>query len=606
MNLFKSLLLSTGMAVLVTGCGGGDGGGAVGSTPTPVTPAPTPSPSSPPATNTLITNLVASQNFANDSATTNVAFNLTSKTTIVGRAAPDTLAVRYDASTNSYSVSSAIFNETFGPSEVQTGSQAGETRFRHGSGSTTSYLTLVTTPYFSNNATKASNKYVGLGYFQQNSVTGDRQDTGFSTFAYGLDTPTAGVPRSGSGQFGIDVFGLASVPGSEPLVFQGLGRFDVDFSAGLFSTSTSLTVTGFITGNGRVGGGIDLTGGGRLSASDGKFSGEVVYSDGPTGRLGGIVNGRFYGPNADEVGASFAGAGADGSAFNGSFTGKRDSTLPAQNISFATLVTPQLFFGDATTLTAKIYNTGTGPQISDYPGDLGRAVSRVQFTDRTSNNVGFGTPTSNLPSGDYTVTSVVTGDPNFTTYQKSFANQPTKLELYKTGNANRELALTYASFGKYSTSGTTDPFVASENNRVFFSYGFPTPSGLFNNRTGSASYTGVAYGAAATPAGTIYDVAGSSQVGVDFSAMRMTGSLSLKTVGLTSQIDYGSFNFGGPIYAYQSQGLADIANTGGTGRILINFYGPSAEEVAGPFRLRIPDGVNAGTLINGVVAGKRP
>lgn len=599
MTARKSFLFTTAFAALVTGCGG-DGGNGVSSTPAPPTAAP-PSAPPPPASNTSITELKANQTFANDGGTTNVSFNLASKTTISGRAAPDPLTVRYDVATNSYSVSSAAFGETFSPADRQPDRQTGEALYQHTSAGTKSYLTLATTPYFGNTA----NKYVGLGYLQRNLITGDRQDTSFTTFAYGLDTPSTGVPRSGKGQFAIDVLGLASFPGSEPSIFQGRGRFDVDFGAGLFSTSTGLTITGLVSGKGIVGGGIELVGGGRLSTSDGSFSGNVVYGSGAPSRLGGTLAGRFFGPNADELGASFAGSASDGSAFNGSFTGQRDTSLPPVNVSFATLVTPQLFFGDATTLTARTYKSGAAPQISDYPGLLGSATSRVQLEDQTSGNLSFGTPTSNLPGGQYTVTSIIAGDVNFTTYQKDISGQPTRLQLYKTGPANRELALTYASFGQYSTSGTTDPIIATETNRVFFAYGFPTPSGLFANRTGTANYAGVAYGAAATPSGTIYDVTGTSQFGVDFSAMRLSGSLALKTSGLATPIDYGSFAFSGPIYAFQSQGVADIAGTGGTGRFLVNFYGPGGEEAAGPFRLRVADGVNAGTLINGVVASKR-
>jgi hypothetical protein len=203
------------------------------------------------------------------------------------------------------------------------------------------------------------------------------------------------------------------------------------------------------------------------------------------------------------------------------------------------------------------------------------------------------------------VTSIVSGDTNFTTYQRDIVGQPTKLELYKTGSANRELALTYTSFGRYSTSGTTDPFVTSSSSRVFFSYGFATPNSIFSNRTGSASYSGIAYGAAATPTGALYDVTGTSQVAVDFTNMNVSGALALRTAVGAPAIDYGSFSFSGRLFAYPSQAVADIAGTGGFGSLLLNFYGPSGEELAGPFRLRVPDGVNAGTLINGVLAAKK-
>jgi hypothetical protein len=373
----------------------------------------------------------------------------------------------------------------------------------------------------------------------------------------------------------------------------------------VFSTQTSVTRTGLISGQGIVGGGLDLTGGGTLSASTGGFAGDVVYRSGST-QVGGQLTGRFYGPNAQEIGASFAGAASDGTAFNGSLTGQRDGTLGAANISFAQLVTPQLFYADATTLTVRTPRNGGTPTISDYPGLLGDSVSRSQLNDKTSGNVSFGPPTSNLAGGDYTVTSIVAGDGNFTTYSRTIAGQPTRLELYKTGGANKELALTYASFGRYSTSVDSDP-IQSEVDRVFFVYGFNTPSGLFANRTGTASYAGVAYGAGADPSGALIDVTGTTRMTVDFGSQSLSGNLALVGRGDAASIDYGAFGFSGKLFAYQSQGTANIARTGASpiGSMLVNFYGPAAEEAAGIFRLRVPDGAGANTLINGAMVAKK-
>ena len=586
------IALSGAAGIVLSGCGGGDG---VSSTPTPVA-APPPAP-----VNTTITDLRASQSFTNDAAKTDVSFNLTSKTTIMAKAANAPLTISYDAASNSYLVTSSGTAETFTSTDKQLGTIPGEARYSHRSVTSSSYLTLVTTPYYGT----TSNRYVGLGYLQRNAVSGDRQDTGFATFTYGLDTAASGVPKAGSGKFATDVFGLESVPGSEPNVFQGRGRFDVDFVNGLYSTTTSVTRTGLISGQGVVGGGIDLTGGGRLASTNGTFSGEVVYSNGSR-QIGGVLAGRFYGPNGEEIGASFYGSASDGSAFNGSLTGQHDATLSPVNISFARLVTPQLFYADATTLTVLTARTGEVRQIFDYPGLLGSGVSRSQFNDKTSGNVSFGPPTSNLAGGDYTVTAIVGGDANFTSYARTIAGQSTRLELYKTGADNRELALTYASFGRYSTSIDSDP-IQTEADRVFFVYGFNTPNGLFANRTGTASYAGVAYGAGANPAGTLYDVTGSSRLTVDFGSQSLSGSLSLRGTNGLSSIDYGAFGFAGKLFSYGSSATADISRTAGAslGSMLINFYGPSAEEVGGLYRLRVPDGVGANTLITGAMVAKK-
>ena len=393
-------------ALLLSSCGGG-GGSGIASTPAP-TPAPTPSPTPTPASAT-IGNLRANQTFTADAAQTDASFNLTSSTTIIAKPQATSLSVRYDATSNSYEISGSGRSETFTPADRQAGTVEGETRYVHRSDGNASYLTLVTTPYLGS----TPNRYVGLGYYQRNAVASERQETGFATFIYGFDTPATGVPRSGSATFATDVFGLASTPGAEPDVFQGRGRFDVDFVNGLFSTSTYVTRTGLISGKGEVGGGLDLTGGGRLSVSTGAFGGDIVYSSGSQ-QIAGRLTGRFFGPNADELGASFSRSTSDGSAFNGALTAQRDTTLTATNISFARMVTPQLFYADTTTLTVRTPRNGGTPAISDYPGDLGRSVSRSTLEDKTSGNVRYGGPYSSIPGGDYTVTSIVSGDDNFT------------------------------------------------------------------------------------------------------------------------------------------------------------------------------------------------
>ncbi|MFM6829134.1 MAG: hypothetical protein ACKOVA_02180 [Novosphingobium sp.] len=477
---------------------------------TPPPPSPPPSPPPTPA-NTLISDLKSSQAFPTQAGTTTTTFDLTKKTALSGQAAIAPATISYNAASNSYTVAVTGFTGQFSPTDRLPDRFSGEAQYRVSTGNGSNYLTLLTTPYMHS----TPNKYVGLGYLQQNTITGDRQDTKFSTFAYGLDTPSGAVPRTGKATFAIDVFGLETIANIEPRIFQGLGRFDVDFAAGQFSTTTNLTNTGLITGQGVAGGGIELTGGGNLSASDGSFSGNVVY--GSSGqRLSGSLNGRFYGPAADEVGATFAGSGANGSSFNGSFTGQRDSlTFSPVSISFASLIAQQRFVGDATTLIVRRPKPGasTTLQVLDSPSQLGTASSVAQIQYAPGDQISFGTPSSDMPSGTYTPAMIVAGDANFVTYQQDIVGQTTRLALYKTGSANTEVALTYASFGTYQTTATSDPLQTTAN-RVFFAYGFRTPFDALGNRTGTASYSGVAYGAAADATGAVSDVVGTPQFAV--------------------------------------------------------------------------------------------
>ncbi|MEO9133016.1 MAG: transferrin-binding protein-like solute binding protein [Sphingomonas sp.] len=573
--------------MVVGGCSSGGGGSGVSSTPTP-TPAPAP-------TNTSFSDLRVNQSFTANNTTANVSFDLTPKTTISGTAGAAALTISYDAASRSYTVATVGRSQVFTPGDVST-TDANQTTYRKTDGTNRDYLTLVKVPYTGTTA----NQYVQLGYWQRNVVTGTRQDTQFDTFTFGFDTPATGVPHSGSVSFNVDAFGLVTTPGIEPVAFQGQGGFDADFLTGVFSTHTWLTETGLLTGNGESGGGIDLTGAGHLSSSDGSFSGNMLY-EGFNASIGGTMSGRFYGPAAQELGASFGGAAADGSSFNGAFTGQRDTSAAALNQTLTNLVAPQLFYTSSQDLYV-IPNGASGTvQVRTTPmiSQLNRQVNG-DFT--------YGPGTSDLPNGTFTAASqVASADPNFIAYDQTINGQDVRLSLYKPGSGNTELALTYASFGRWSSSM---PYgVGTETDKVYFTYGLTTPARLLSGRTGSAHYAGVVYGGAenATTQAT-YDVTGTSHFDVDFSHQNYTGGLALHgapTNGATA-VDFGNYDFTGSVgYLANSDG---IVTRGGSpvGDLTTAFYGPNGEEIGGPFTVRVPVGApGAGTTIAGVTVAKR-
>lgn len=391
-------LIRTGLIALaattLTACGGGGGSGGGVVTP-PVAP-----------TNSNIAALTVNQTFTGPAATANNEFNLTSGTTVNSSGAADTLSVSYDASAKSYTVSVAGRTQTFAPGDV-TATATGETRFQKEGAAGKDRLTLLTTPYSS----QTSNRYVGMGIWQRSNTVGDRQNDQFATFVYGLNTPAAAMPRAGRANFAIDVFGMSSVPGFEPSVLQGRGNFDVDFMAGVFSTQTYLTETGLITGSGVSGGGIELIGAGTLSSTEPKFSGNVTAGS-RNAKLTGSLSGLFYGPGAEEIGASFSATNSEGASFTGSLTGQR-GTGPAVNLTLTNMVTPQLFYVQGTGLFLDKVDGRAENQLWTY-----RMIGQLQ--DRTSGNFSFGPGLSNMAGGDFTVNSIVASDdPNFTVYEKN-------------------------------------------------------------------------------------------------------------------------------------------------------------------------------------------
>lgn len=578
-------------AIFLSGCGGGGGGGGgVVSTPTPPATPPAPAP------NTSVATLTSSQTFTTDSATTNVSYNLTSRTTISGTSSAQAISISYDVATRSYTVSAPSRSQVFGPGDVTTSTIAGETRYRKTDGTTSDNLTRVATPYTGS----VANQYVQLAYWQRNVVNGGRQDTVFDTLIFGFPTLSTAVPRSGSARYTTDVFGLASTPGTEPRVFQGAGIFDIDFQVGQYSTSTSLTETGLVSGGGVLGGGIELIGTGRLSGTDGSFSGDIIYG-GSSVRVAGTLSGRLFGPAAQELGASFSASNTDGSTVAGSLTAQRTTGNAGVNFTLTNLTMPQFFGTSEALLTVTTFD--------GVPGIQARSTTMGStLNDRTSGNFAYAPGTSILPGGEFTVTAIVPGPANFTTYEKTFADQKVRLELFKPGSANTQLALTYASFGRWSSTNKNN--VVNTSSRVFFTYGLNTPAGLLDARTGTATYNGiVAGGGANQTTSATYDVAGTSRFDVNFSTQAMSGALALRGTSTNGagDVDFGSYDFSGRLPSFFRGSVAAITR-GGTmaGELTSSFFGPAGEEIGGPFVLTTPAGSPvAGTLITGVALARR-
>lgn len=575
-------------AALLSSCGGG-GVNSAGSTPITSTPTPTP-------TNTTLLDLKASQTFGNTAAGVTTAFDLTNKTVISGTGTPETLTISYDAPSQSYTVSTSGRTQTFAPSDVKTTS-TGETVYQKTDGTSRDYLTIVKTPYTS----PTQPKYVGLGYWQHNVVGGSRQDTQFDTFAYGLPTAASAIPRTGTASFGIDVFGLATNPGFEPRIFEGHGSFSADLLSGLFSTNTYLTESGLLSGDAISGGGIQLQGAGKLG-SDGTFAGNMLYG-GVNGDVAGTLNGRFYGPSAEEIGAAFVGSNASGATVNGAFTGQRDASVPAVNLAMTNLITSQLFYTQEALLTFTTFDGNAAtPQA--------RTTTMISQLNRsTDGSFTYGPGMSTLPGGTFnSASAVASADPNFTSYQQTTNGQTVKLDLYKPGGANTELALTYASFGRWSSSSKNG--VVTEADRVYFAYGLETPARLLSAKTGTGHYAGIAYGAGANQTtGALYDVKGTSSFDVNFSQQNYTGALGLKGTSTNgaAAADFGNFTFGGKLAAYTAESAADLMQNGSPlGTLTQRFYGPDGEEIAGPFTVVVPDAAGKGlTAIAGVAVAKR-
>lgn len=579
-----ALLLSP-VCLMVAACGGGGGGGVV-SSPTPA-PAPAPAP-----TNTTMGSLVASQTFTGDAGANEVSFDLAAGAAINSELAPDELTIRYDAPSDSYSVTLAGETDSFAAAD-KVSSNSNETRYRVTNGNESTYLTIVDTPYFSS----VPNQYVRMGYLQRNLISGDQQDTYFATFTYGLDTQPGGVPRTGSAAFAIDVFGLATKPGEQPRVFQGQGSFYTDFAQGLFSAHSYLEEWNLLTGAGIYGGGVELTAGGQLSATNGTFWGLVLYS-GAFGRSGGTLDGAFYGPAAQELGASFSGTGYGGT-FTGSFTGTRNAAATIPNFTLTNLTRPENFFLRSSELQIMQSAGSSDIFVSRYIGGGGN------LNYRTTDDFTVALGSSNFPAVEVTPADrIASSDPNFIAYRKTVEGEEVTLTVSKPGSANTLIALTYASFGTYERTYTAG--VNTYDDEVYFVYGLQTPGGMHLGRTGTAQYRGIALGSGANGnTGARYGVTGTSALDINFDSQALTGSLVLFGTGANgaADVDFGSFEFGGPLGTTGFLAFDLFRGETPTGQLEARFYGPTAEEIAGPFGVTIaPGNPGEGTTIAGIFA----
>jgi len=566
-------------------CGGGGGGGVVSTpapTPTP-TPAPTPTPTpTPTPANSDIADLQVSQAFAASATTTDVSLSTSDGFVQATGDTRATLQISYDASDGSYTVSVAGRSETFLASDELLQRWGGERRFAKAGGG--DYLTLVTNPYF---GAEFSNKYVGMGYWQSNALSGGIQQTYFTTFTYGFETSGSSTPRTGAGHWLIDIFGLLTIPDKELRIVQGLGDFEVDFADGTFVSSAYLVESNVVT-DGGTGGSLRFDAGGHLDSTSG-FSGLFSYSGIDTS-LQGTLTGGFYGPNANEIGATFNASGG-GASLTGAMTGQQfpvgSTSDGIRNISLTNVLVDQRLFGQTVTQQWTVVDGEAG--FSSLVGN--RTVGIVDMNESgefegisLAFNQGYMLQPTEIDAS---------GPANFTTYRSTLNGNPLTLSVYRVGSANDEVALTYSGFATWQSSEdgaipsgqTTETF-----HRQFMTFGLPTVRELMVGRTGSAEYAGVVYGSGANMRGDTYDIGGTSHFAVDFSAATYNGWLQLTgTAAAGGVADFGQWTFASnlPYGALVSAPLVGPGSYFPSSEIFPTFYGPTGQEIGAIFSLGI-------------------
>lgn len=587
---------------LLAACGGG--GGSVGSTPPPP-PAPTPSPSPSPSPSptptptptphpSLSIDLPANHSFAASSTMTDVGFRTTDGVAETTQGDRQPLTLSYDEASGSYTVVGGGRRQAFGPADRLPDRIAGEARYATSNESgLTDFLTLAVLSY----TTGTPNSYVGMGYWQHNRPgAAGTQNTNFQTFTYGLDTPAASVPRSGFASWDTDIFGLYTRPGERTRTMEGFGRFDVDFANGAFITSGKISEFDVVGSGGATT--LELDGGGSIT-SDGRFSGIISYS----GASGSLMGG-FYGPAAQEMGASFLAVNNVGSVLNGAMTGRRNSqTLPSANITLLNLQVDQVLQGP---YAGQIIPIGTAPSGTPVSGNWSTPVGGVHVTAGKPSSIEM------LIGGIDNLTRAASQPrANFDRYVgQSPTVAPVTVDFYRPGANNSELALTYASFAtwRWTTYDAPGGGAPTINDSTFYVvYGLSPPGSFINALTGTASYQGVVYGVGSTREGARYDLGGRSAFLVDFSAGRYSGSLQVNGVDAAgSNRDFGSYDFASTL----NGGGLDYAvlqpHPTWSQAIRPTFYGPQGQEIGANFNLLMGEPGAPGTVyLDGITVAKK-
>lgn len=510
-----------------------------------------------------------------------------------GSVSSEPVTLRYDASNQSYNLTSPTGTIAFLPADIDSASSnAGAVVYTRTSGGTTDTLTL-TRPGTSG---PLSYRYVGGAFWQrtvQNSSTS--ATVSFDAISYGIPTLTTAVPRTGTATFAVDLIGARSVgTGLAPIAGEGTTFVD-------FANLDVITNGRLIEGSGVTGGNSTFSSIATLSSNSNAFSGNFILND--FGEFMGTLTGRLYGPGAEEIGAAIrATLGTD--VLVATLLGRRGAGAQAN-----TRFNPddEVVQPGGRPLDASDFFTGDSARIFvTYPGRSGSNAS-----GGISNASGEAGTVRILYDRTFDGYTVIAPDRS-TTFLPPFRNtSATDIEEFGPGTGtvrvdltpSIDLTYTRAGFWRYST-----PVAGGVRERVEqFVYGFATPDNALP-RTGSANYSVRLAAILADPAyANFINATGAGVVGVDFGTGAITGLGSVNygeeffASGGTPFSGRGNFNLTATLASAANRFNGTINLTGldaYTGALSGRFFGPDADELGAGFSLASgAGGVGAGTLV---------
>jgi C-lobe and N-lobe beta barrels of Tf-binding protein B len=529
-------------------------------------------------------NLTSSENFVNDASTGTASFPKTGAPPTTS-ASQTAATVAYDLVTKGYTITVGGRSLAFLPSDIDAAqSNAGVAVYVKKNGTTTDSLTL-TKPGTSG---RFNYEFVGGGFWQRTTDGATTISGSFDAFAYGLKTPDAAVPRTGRAEYAVDLLGVETIS-DNVFGLTGQGTTQVDFGSGTLVTHGTIGAA--------INGATTFSSEARLSSSANSFSGNFRFSD--FGEFNGTLNGRFYGPNAQEIGAAFSASQADGRVAVGAIIG-RGAPVTSTNADMKTLTVNEFFPADGSKLTATLagnsgYNNGTETfSARDQTGTI--VVVNYDAATRSYTLIG----------ADRSQYFPDNRDRNRGAITERFTS---------TTPVNGPGGFPYATFTglKYATSGQwfTAKGVGGGTEYVIedIVYGKVTPNSALP-RTGSAGFAiGLSGTAADSDFVNLAKIGGFGFLTVDFAAGSITTSGSIGfsedyfIAGRAAKLLAGNFSGTGSLSS-NANAFSGTFNFDGlgpySGTMNGRFFGPAADEVGATWRATDgTGGVASGTFVGG-------
>ncbi|WJY17974.1 transferrin-binding protein-like solute binding protein [Alteriqipengyuania flavescens] len=477
-------------------------------------------------------------------------------------------SLAFDAASGSWTITANGKTLTFTSADFDASqSNSSIATYRKGDGTTTDFLS-ITRDGQSGNFTY---KYVGSAFWQRivdgtNSVEGS-----FDAFVFGFPTANTAIPTGGA-FYDITVTGALGLQ-DNLYGYTGEGEMIVDFGNGglFFDALIPDSANGPAT----------LQGSGRITSGVNEFFGTLALIS--SENFAGTFSGQFFGPSAQEVGATYqAQRASDGAITVGTIMG-RSTGAGGGNTSFANLTSGQFFNGEARYVEFDA-NGKSGPATITGSGE---ADFRVGYTTQQGGLYHFFRP-------QRTVAKFMPDDSGPQTLIQAYA-----------GSFQSDSSQGWLQYG-YMDYISPGRWVYKDGDNYRFDefiFGFDTSAA--NLPTGEAGYRVDLGGTAFLSGQTPFALTGQGSIAVDFASGMLNGSGAIRnydtfaTIGTwngSGAIGSGTSDFAGAWNVTGENGAPDM-----TGDWSGGLFGPAAEEIGATYSASAADG----SRIAGVIYGDR-